>query len=130
MIEFFTTAPFHILGVFVFVVLFGSGRVARLVTYDAFPPTIWLRTTWDRFTEVRKVRTPGAPGGVAVVDNPWNKLLHCFWCFTPWTMAVCLGWFALTFVSPWFAWTWWVLWSWLAASYAASMIVARDEPAE
>jgi hypothetical protein len=130
MIEFFTTGPLHLIVAFVVVAILGSGRVARLVTYDQFPPTMWLRIQWDSLTEVRKVRTVGAPGGVAVVDNPWNKLLHCFWCFTPWAMAVCLGWFALSFVSPWIAVTWWVFWTWLAFAYVASMIVARDEPAE
>lgn len=88
----------------------GVGRLARVATHDPFPPAIWLRMRWDRL----------------VKDGSWSKLAHCFWCATPWIMLVCIAWGALSS----FHWTWWAFWGWLALSYLAAIVIARDEPAE
>lgn len=90
------------------VAVFGAGRLARVITYDKFPPAAWARMVWDRITK----------------DGAWSILAHCFWCATPWVMAVCLAWAWLSSLH----WTWWLFWGWLGLSYIASMIVARDEP--
>lgn len=99
----------------VVVLVIGVGRVARLVTYDKFPPAAALREWWTRVTAKRK--------------GDWGLLLWCQWCFTPWLMLVAGGWFLLTFSHPFWAWSWWLFWGWMALSYLASMVVARDEPA-
>lgn len=95
--------------------LFGVGRVVRLVTYDEYPPTMWLRSFWI---------------GRVTGGNGWAKLIECLWCFSPWAMAVCIGWFFLTPLAPWLLWSWWLVWAWLALSYIASMITRRDDPDE
>lgn len=99
----------------VLVAVLGAGRWARLVTHDVFPPAAALREAWERLVK-------GSP--------KWTVLFHCFWCFTPWLMLACIGWFLLSINVPWIAWAWWLFWGWGALSYVASMIVARDEPAE
>lgn len=92
----------------------GVGRLTRIVTYDDYPPTVALRTWWvDSVTR----------------GNGWAKLLTCYWCFSPWLMAVCLGWGLASFGQTWEC-VWWIFWGWLALSYLASMIIARDEPPE
>lgn len=93
--------------------LFGVGRLTRAITYDDFPPTIWVRIQWDKLTGT----------------STWNKLFHCFWCLSHWVMLACLGWFAVGYLVPWIMVAWWIFWGWFALSYAAAMIIARDEPA-
>lgn len=92
--------------------ILGVGRLSRIITWDAFPPAIAVRMAWARLTN----------------DGPWNKLLNCFWCFTPWLMLFCIGWFMLGIIVTWVAWVWWIFWAWLALSYVSSIILARDEP--
>jgi hypothetical protein len=96
----------------VLVVVFGVGRLSRVLTYDVFPPSIAVRIWWDKITH----------------DGSWSKLVHCFWCATPWIMLVALGWFALGLVVVWVAVIWWLFWGWLALAYVSSIIIARDEP--
>lgn len=97
----------------VLVALFGVGRFSRLITWDAFPPAIAIREWWRNVT---------------AKHSEWTKLFECFWCMTPWLMLGCIGWFALGLWVVWVAVAWWIFWGWLALAYAASMIVARDEP--
>jgi hypothetical protein len=82
-------------------------RLTRLLTQDTFPPSVWLRLRWDDWTE----------------GTLWKPLFHCHWCLSPWlTIPVLLwGWLSDLHVS------WWLFNGWLAASYAAGMIVERDE---
>lgn len=96
------------------VLILGAGRLTRLITYDDFPPTIKIRTLWDKLTD----------------DNDWNKLFHCFWCFGFWAGAFAMGWFALGFAADWIMVAWWIVFGSLAIGYVISMVVARDEPAE
>jgi hypothetical protein len=103
----------------VLVAVLGVGRLVRVVIYDAFPPAVWLRTKWDDLTD-----TPGRREWM----HPWNKLLHCPWCFMPWVMLVCMGWFLAGFAVLWLAWAWWLFWTWMALSYVATMIYLRDDP--
>lgn len=90
-------------------------RTARLVVWDDYPPTMWLRDRWDRATG----------------ESAWNKLLHCQFCITPYMSAVMLAWW-------WFAeraggvWdnVWWIVNGVWAASYIAASWVAYDQPEE
>lgn len=83
------------------------GRLARLITQDSFPPSVWLRIKWDEITN----------------DGPWAMLAHCHWCITPWiTIPIGLwGWLSDLHAS------WWVFNAWLAIAYVAAMVVDRDE---
>ena len=106
-----------ILAIAALVAVLGVGRWSRLVTYDTFPPAVWLRGRWAAWTDKSDRR------------RAWGDLLFCPWCFTPWLMLICIGWFLGSIYVTWLAWAWWLLWTWGALSYVASMVLARDEPA-
>lgn len=99
----------------VLVAILGVGRWVRLVTYDTFPPMVWVREKWYKAMKDR---------------SNWSDLLFCPWCFTPWLMLVCIGWFLLSLSVVWVAWAWWLFWGWGALAYVASMVIVRDEPKE
>jgi hypothetical protein len=84
------------------------------VTYDKFPPAVWVRERYETWT-------------VKHNHGDWADLLFCPWCFTPWLFLVCIGWFMLTFYVPWLAWAWWLFWGWGAVSYAASIVISYDQ---
>jgi len=100
----------------ILVAVLGPARLARVVTYDDFPPAMWLRKKVVRALAARK-------------RGDWAKIATCFWCFTPWVVLASMGWFILGLVVPWIGVLWWVSWGWLALSYLASWWIARDEPA-
>lgn len=102
-------------------IVLGVGRLARIVTWDSYPPAMKWRAFWTKLTGTMDEDGEVEPG-------PWTKLFTCFWCFTPWLMLVAVGWFVLGLWVAWVAWVWWFFWGWLALSYVASIILARDEP--
>lgn len=104
------TPPWTILSVLV-IAVFGVGRLARLITYDDFPPSVWWRMTWAKITD----------------DGKWTKLFTCYWCLTPWLMLGALAVLGLSWDIPWLAVVWLAFFGWLALSYITSMIVNRDE---
>jgi hypothetical protein len=84
-----------------------AGRLTRLIVDDTWPPTEWLK-----FQYLNRV------------NEAWAGLVTCAFCLAPWfTLALGL-WGYLT------GWqtAWWLFCGWLAASYAASMLVVRDTP--
>lgn len=86
-----TAQPHIALAAFVLAVL-AAGRITRLVIYDAYPPSAWLRAKWDDLTD-----TPGKRTSL----HSWNRLLHCPWCFLPWVFLLILATFPLTFDVLW-----------------------------
>lgn len=82
-------------------------RLTRLATQDSFPPAAKIRAWWEDLTE----------------NTGWDALAYCHWCLAPWLTIPILLWGWLTDLQT----AWWVFNGWLAASYAASMIVERDE---
>lgn len=84
----------------------GSARVARLIGFDTYPPVAWLRSKWDQYTS----------------GSDWNSLVHCGYCSTPYLVAANLAW---GYFTDWQS-AWWIVNIWLAASYAAAMVVAYD----
>jgi hypothetical protein len=84
-----------------------AARLTRLLTQDSFPPVVWFRMKWDDRTH----------------ESGWNILFHCHWCLSAWMVLPILlwGWLSDLHVS------WWIFNGWLAAAYAAAMIVERDE---
>lgn len=104
------TPPWTVLALF-FIIVFGVGRLARLITYDAFPPSVAFRNRWAEITN----------------NGPWEKLFSCYWCLTPWITLVALVWFVLAWDVEWAAIAWVAFWGWLAIAYLTSMVVNRDE---
>lgn len=88
----------------------GAARLTRVVVYDEFPPTVWLRERWYGLVE----------------GSGWEKLLTCWWCFAFWAaLAVVVSWvFAQQY--EWVGWAWWITWGTLALGYVAPMIIVRD----
>lgn len=90
-----------------FVLLFlGTARMVRLISFDSYPPSAWVRIKWDNLTG----------------DSGWNPLLHCAYCLAPYLLAVNMAW---AYFSD-FHWSWWAANIWLGGSYLASMTVAYD----
>ena len=94
---------------YVIVGVIASGRITRLIVNDDYPPIVKFRIWWDNH-----------------VTGLWNKLMHCPWCLGPW----------VTLVVGFLAWLtdyygvqigWWIVFGWLAASYATSWVVYHDE---
>lgn len=98
-------SKFEMVAAFVVGVL-ATARLARLVVFDDYPPTVWLRIKVDTWTH----------------ENSWSKLVHCAYCLAPW-----IG--LLDFIAGWasgYHWVWWVFNIWLAGGYLAAMAVAYD----
>lgn len=55
-----------------FALIVGSARIVRLITWDHYPPAVWLRMKWDAKTE----------------QSDWNLLLHCGYCLAPWVVLL------------------------------------------
>lgn len=104
-----THDPF-VLVVAAVVAVLAVGRATRLVTSDSYPPAEWARAKWINLTRA----------GV------WSELATCPFCAAPYIAAGSLTWAWLSDLH----WSWWALHLWLALSYAASMVVVRDEPPE
>jgi hypothetical protein len=113
--EFGITPPWVVLSVF-FIAVFGVGRLARLITYDAFPPMVWWRLKWAKLT--------AKPDGS---EGKWEKLFTCYWCLTPWLMLIALVVLGLSWDTLWLALVWLGFLGWFALSYVTSMVVDRDE---
>jgi|SRR5690606_4682656 len=92
----------------------GVGRLTRAIVYDDFPPSMWWRQTWARWTH----------------DGPWLKLFTCWWCLSFWLALICVGWFLLTDLHPAVMYAWWIFWGALALGYVAAMVIERDTPRE
>lgn len=83
-----------------------TARITRLITFDSYPPAVWLRTKWRALTK----------------DGEWSVLMECPYCFAPYAGAGVLLWGYLSdFHEPW----WWVT-GWLTAAYLASVWVIFD----
>lgn len=82
-------------------------RITRLVTWDHFPPSMWIRNTYDQ-----KI----AKGG------PWALLVFCGYCFSVWASALVVGWgYLADFNTPWFVFN-----GFLAAAYAGAIVMTND----
>lgn len=112
-------------------------RAVRLLTSDAYPPVEALRVRWQVWNETRDAGPSGAGYDLGTwehVRHGWGPLLTCPFCAAPYVTAITLAvaiaadvWEPdLGSLSGW----WWTLAVWAAVSYAAAMIVARDEPPE
>ena len=88
------------------ITIWSSARITRLITADHYPPSMWLRMRWHKWTK----------------DNDWSILFDCPYCFAVWASGFVLLWGYLGD----FHWTWWLFNGWLAASYLAAIAVIFD----
>lgn len=85
-------------------------RISRLVTWDSFPPSIWLRMRWDTITK----------------DGSWSLLAHCGYCFSVWAaFGVVLWGYWCDWNGAWGA-VWWIVNGSLAASYVGAIVMSFD----
>lgn len=96
--------------VHVAVAVLGVGRLVRAVVYDDFPPSVWWRDTWERWTD----------------GTGWQSLFTCWWCLSFWVALACIGWWIAGVYVVWVAWAWWIFWGGLALGYLAPMLIVRD----
>lgn len=88
----------------------GAARVTRLVTKDHWPPMSSVRRKYVEMTK----------------GSEWSVLAECPFCVAPYVVAADLAWALKTDVGK----SWWVANGWLAASYAAALLVVRDDVPE
>ena len=89
-----------------------TARMARLLTFDDFPPAAWFRLKF-----------------ASLLGSKWENLAVCPFCIAPYLMAVQIAWFlALYRHHDAFIWFWLVPNLWWAGSYVASIVVAYDQP--
>ena len=84
-----------------------AARLTRLVTKDHWPPMAWARRKYVEVTG----------------DSEWSVLATCPFCVAPYVVAADLAWAVNSDLDK----KWWMINGWLAASYAASWIVVRDD---
>jgi hypothetical protein len=87
-----------------------AARLTRLVTKDHWPPMSWARRKYVEMTK----------------GTEWSVLAECPFCVAPYVVAADLTWALRSDLDK----KWWVVNGWLAASYAASWIVVRDDVPE
>lgn len=92
------------------VTVLSVARITRLVTWDSFPPSAWLRARWDTITH----------------DGSWSILAHCGYCFAVWAA------FGVVLWGYWCDWdgawgtVWWIVNGSLAASYVGAIVMSFD----
>lgn len=86
-----------------------TGRLARLIVDDDWPPVMWLREKY-----------------ILAVPDKWGELVECSFCVAPWFALPNL---ILAYTSD-LAWWWWFPNLWLGGAYLAAILNARDVPSE
>lgn len=88
------------------VTVLSVARLTRLLTWDSFPPSIWVRTKFDDLTK----------------DGKWSLLVHCGYCFSVWAA------FGVVLWGYWSDWNtfWWIVNGSLAAAYVGAIVMAND----
>ena len=84
-----------------------AARATRLVTKDHWPPMSYVRRKYVELTE----------------GTEWSVLAECPFCVAPYVVAADLAWALRSDLGR----KWWIANGWFAASYAASLIVVRDD---
>ncbi len=87
-----------------------AARLTRLITKDHWPPMSFARRKYVELTK----------------DTEWSVLAECPFCVAPYVVAADLAWAMRSDLDR----SWWAFNGWLAASYAASLIVVRDDVPE
>lgn len=98
-------SPFEWVAVAV-VASLSAARITRLITWDKFPPSVWLRDKYRGITH----------------DGPWSVLVECGYCFGLWAGGFVLGWGLISEFDRY----WWWFNGWLAVGYLAAIIMVFD----
>lgn len=88
-----------------------TARITRLIVWDKYPPSVWVRTKWDQIT-----------GDSDGQEGPWTELVHCGYCAGMYVAPVVVlsGW-----LSGWHT-AWWVVCSCFTAAYLGAITMAFD----
>lgn len=89
----------------VLVGILASARLTRLLTEDTWPPSVWVRIKWSEFTE----------------DGPWEDLVTCPWCASPWITGINLTVALISDLHP----AWWIFNGWMAASLVVAWVTIK-----
>jgi len=92
------------------VTVIASARLTRLVTYDVFPPTRWIREVWGEVMDR------------SAVTRGYAVLTYCQWCFSFWATLPLVLWGYYTDFQP----AWWLVNGSLAGSYLAAIFMTND----
>lgn len=102
------------------VIVVSASRLTRLMTWDKFPPTLWIRDTYADLTD----------------GTGWSLLAFCGYCASFWITAALVLWADLAGVLDGrTAWgtsgdiaqpVWWMVNGTLAASYLAAILMVHD----
>lgn len=87
-----------------------TARITRLLTYDKFPPIMWLREHFIEWTD-KTARRRG-----------WQLLAFCGYCMSFWVAIGIVLWGHFTEFQE----GWWLVNSIFAASYLSAMVMAYD----
>ena len=99
-----------------------TGRITRLLVWDTYPPSMWLRSKWDNLTGIRDESGRLMRDENGDVVGPWVPLLHCGYCAGMYVAALVVlsGW-----LSDWHT-AWWVITGTLTAAYLGPIVMAYD----
>jgi hypothetical protein len=98
----------------VIALVFASARLTRVIVFDDYPPSRWVRNKWDQYT----------------ATSGWNELFHCPYCMGVWVAlplvvlaaGLTLGWGIFGTLVGLF----WLVCAWLAVAYLSGIIVATN----
>lgn len=89
-----------------FVAVVCTARITRLITYDDFPPAVWVRNLWDKATR----------------SSDWSLLFFCGWCMGFWVAVGIVAWGYLSGFST----AWWLWNSTWTVAYLAPILMTHD----
>src|SRR3954453_12666933 len=99
-----------VVGAAVGVGVLGAARLTRLITKDHWPPMSFARRKYVELTQ----------------GSEWSVLAEGPFCVAPYVVAADLAWAVKSDLGR----RLWLFNGWMAASYAASLIVVRDDVPE
>lgn len=89
-----------------FVAVVCTARITRLITFDLFPPMVWLRGLWEKITR----------------NGDWALLFFCGYCMGFWVACANVAWAYLSDFST----AWWIFNSAWTVAYLAPILMVHD----
>lgn len=101
-------------------IVMSASRITRVLTFDKFPPTLWIREKWVMFVAKTKI-------------NPeYVRLWFCGYCMSFWVTLIVIATADLSGIfdgdplAPWMTPAWWFINGTFGASYLAAIVMAND----